>query len=165
MAYPSTSFKLSSPMLGFPVIDDVSTVQKLALGTKARFRDDTYGEIACLYMKGVASVAKGDVCAYDAKTASCVRAVAAGATSVGPVAVAMGAVVAASYGWFAVEGSVPVASAGVAANKVAYLSATAGTIDDAGTDGEQIEGMEIMEADAGGFTTVCLSAPVISENA
>lgn len=164
MAYPTTlAFLPTSPSYaGVPPFNDVSTTQKCPLGTRMRFQDPTYGEIECIYLKGVASTAAGDVVSYDPKNAATVRAVAA---TRGPLAVAMAATVASNYGWYAVQGVVPVnsASAGTgAANSGLATTSTAGQVTVRTAANQGIDGVLCKSAQDGpgaGFTDVLLSYP------
>jgi hypothetical protein len=106
----------------------VDTTQQAPLGSVRKFLDasGTYGEIEAIYLKGVASTVAGSVVSYDPNLATTTLAVAA---TRGPLAVALCACVAGNYGWYAVQGQVPVstASAGTgAANSGLKVTSTAG---------------------------------------
>lgn len=161
MAYPSVSFVPVSPEAGIQPIGSTSTTQNHTLGRICRGRDTTYGEAEFIYAKGVASTAAGDVVTIDTKAGTTTRGVAGGR---GIVGVAMSANVASQYGWYAIMGSVPVNSGTVAANKPAYLTSTAGQIDDAVASGDKVDGMVTTAADSGGFATCQLSCPAANGN-
>lgn len=162
MAYPSVSFRPTTPFAGLQPIAQASTTQMHPIGTIVRAQDTTYGEGEFIYLLGVASTAKGDVVCYRSDTGVTVRAVHGGATSVGSVAVAMSASVASNYGWYCISGSVPVNSGTVAANGQAYLTSTAGQVDDAVVSGDEIGGFLFKSADSSGFATGQLSRPALT---
>jgi hypothetical protein len=125
------TWQITTPQIGYPTITDTDTTQKVALGTVVRAFDSTYGEGEFIYLKGVASTVAGDAVVYDEYAATTTRTVAA---SRGPVAVAMSANVANQYGWYQVKGAAltNTAASGTAGGFVC-VTATAGTVDDAGT--------------------------------
>lgn len=164
MAYPTTlAFKSSQPgIIGAQQIGTTDTTQRHQLGQKVRFVDPTYGEIECIYLKGVASTAAGDLVVYDPKAGTTTRSVAA---SRGPLAVAMSANVASQFGWYAVSGVVPVntTAAGTgAANAGLAVTATAGQATVRGGAGVAIDGLickSAQDAPGAGFTDVELAYP------
>lgn len=133
------AYHITSP-IAFPDVTDTSTVQKLALGTRALGVDPTLGVAEFIYLKGVAGTAVGSLVIYDAKNGTTTLAVAA---SKGPVAVAMSANVANQFGWYCVKAAVvPVLSLTAnAAGAVQYVTATAGVADDAVVAGQGIDGL------------------------
>jgi hypothetical protein len=118
--------------------------------------DPVYGQGTFIFLKGVASLAAGDVVTYDSAGQS-IRAL---TTSRGPIAVAMAAVPATSWGWFMRKGTVLVNSGANAtvASAAAQCSA-AGTIDDTTTAGQFIDGMTTRAVNSGGFTLCSMSNP------
>ena len=114
-----------------------------------------------IYLKGVASTVAGSVVTYDEAGQTTLIA----ANAVGPVAVAMAAIVADKYGWYQVFGSGTAAAAGaVADNAALYISATAGKVDDAVVTGDCIIGMVARAAiAAAGDLAVQLSYPVVTD--
>src|SRR6188768_3775603 len=116
MAYPTGVSFQHVGLIGAQPIDETSTTQKHPLGLVADARDGTYGPGKFVYAVGVASTAKGDVCSYDSANGDTARAVNGGATSTGPVGVAMSANVASQYGWYQIEGAGPVATTSVSAD-------------------------------------------------
>lgn len=135
---------------------NVDDVQKFAIGTRLKARDPLYGEGEFVYLPGVASCAVGSVVAYNTQassgTGSTTLAVAA---TRGPLAVAMAAVIAGNWGWFQVRGAAVVATAGATvADTPAYLTATAGAVDDAVTAGQGVDGMVFKTAAGGAGTCV-----------
>lgn len=160
MAYPSVAHKQQAP--GLRPISETSDVQYHPVGTLASAVDVTYGAAQFVYLLGAADTAPGDVVCFNLKTGATVRAVHAGATSTGPVAVAMSANLANQYGWYAVWGAVPVTSGTVAADAPVYLTATDGSIDDVVVASDLIDGMVARAATSGGYTTCQLNFPSVS---
>jgi hypothetical protein len=163
MAYPAgVDFRHTGPEIGLQPINETSATQRHPLGMKVKARDEAYGEGEFIYGKGVASTAAGDFCAYDSKNGDTARAVQAGATSFGPMGVAMSANTASRYGWYQVEGAGPVLSGTVAADAPLYLTSTAGSLDDAVAAGYLVDGIVSRSASSGGFTTCQLAYPSVS---
>lgn len=161
MAYP-TGIQYRIQGAGFRPIAETTDFQWHPLGTKAMAVDNTYGVGEFLYLAGVASTAPGDVVAFNLKTGATVRAVHGGATSTGPLAVAMSDNVAGQYGWYAVFGAVPVSAATVAADAPLYLTSTAGQLDDAAVSGDKISGIISRAATSASFATCQLAYPEVS---
>ncbi len=117
-------------------IAETSTTQNVPLGTRVRAVDATYGEGEFIYLLGVASTAVGSWVHFNADDYSTALAAANG---IGPVATAMSANVAWWYGWYQIYGkAVGKALAGYADNAAVYLTATAGSVDDAVVDGDMV---------------------------
>jgi hypothetical protein len=137
MAYSSTE------LIGADLYN-VDTTKSFPLGTMVDAIDPTYGMGRFIYLAGVASVVAGDVVKYDEAFAT-TRAVAA---TRGPLAVALAAVDATTeYGWFQVQGVATVSVlAGDVADALQYLTATAGSIDDAVVATQKIDGLLSMAA-------------------
>ena len=150
--------------LGLQPIADTEAVQKHPLGTTIRAVDETYGEGEFVYLKGVASTVVGSVVIFDQKLATTTLSVAG---SRGPAAVAMSANVANQFGWYQVSGSAVVKAATVANNASPYVTATAGTIDDAVVSGDKIDGARFKTADgtpSAGFAVLQLARPSLNGN-
>lgn len=100
--------------------------------------DSELGHGEFMYVEGVASAAVGSVCTIDPDGYALAL---ADANAVGPIGVCVSALVADKYGWVQVSGvaECKVAS-GFTADKVAYLTGTAGTVDDAVVAGDEIYG-------------------------
>lgn len=147
-------------IVGLPAITVTDTVARVAVGTRAKAFDPTYGEGEFVYLLGVASTIVGSVVIFDNRTGQTTLAVAA---SRGQCAVAMSVNVAGQYGWYQVEGAAVVkTAAAVAANTAAYSTATAGQVDDAVVAGSGIDGMTFKTADgtpSAGFAVAQLAYP------
>lgn len=144
---------------GFQPIEDTSTTQQHELGTTVQANHATYGVTTFVYGKGVASTAVGNMCMIDNYGALSVRCVAA---TRGRCGVAMSANVASQYGWYAIEGNVPVTASTVAAQGQVFSTATAGTVDDASVAGSMVTGATFKTANgtpSAGFAVVALSRP------
>lgn len=169
MAYPTTlAFKGSQPgLVGLAAFNLSDTTQRHPLGMRAKFIDPTYGEIEAIYLKGVASTAAGDLVVYDPKNATTTRTVAA---SRGPIAVALAANVALQFGWYAIQGVVPVSTTAAgtgAANALLQVTATPGQGTVSGTAGVKIDGAvckSAQDAPGASFTDVELHFPAANGN-
>lgn len=153
---------ITTPVAGLQPITTTDTVQNHALGYKVGARDTTndgYGEF--VYLLGVASTVAGDAVTYNQSTGATTRTV-AGVT--GPVAIAMSANVASQYGWYQVFGAATVNVAGaVSAGAAAYVTATAGSLDDAVVAGDLINDAYFAVAAGGaGSTAISLNYPSIA---
>lgn len=163
MAYPTGIewFQTSATIGGQPIVQ-VEATAKHNVGQRIRAKDLTYGEVEFIYLPGVASTAAGDVVVFDEKAATTLRALKG---MRGNVAVAMAAVTAGLYGWYAVDGMVPVATAGGSIScGPGRLSATAGAIDSVDFEGEKVDGFTIRGQPSDGFATCRLSAPSANGN-
>ena len=100
--------------------------------------DPTYGAGEFIYLKGIASTVVGSMVDYDSYLGTTALSPATGGT--GPVAVAMSANVASQYGWYQIAGvaAVKAPNAMTVGADVFSLAATAGSVDDAAVNGEQI---------------------------
>jgi len=122
-------------------IDENSTTQNAPLGTVIQAEDKAttaYGAGEFIYLKGVASTAVGSVVLIDQDDFSTSLAV---ANDVGYLAVAMAATVANEYGWYQITGKAVIKGlTGLADNASLYLTATAGSLDDAVVAGDRVKG-------------------------
>lgn len=152
--------------LGVPATyGTADTSAKVAIGTIREFFDDSLGPVALIYLPGAANVAAGDAVTYDltpgAQAVTRLTA-AAGANTGYPVAVAVSALGAGTFGWYFV-GGVAIANvvAGTAVGKL-FASATAGSLASAATAGAQVIGGRTLSAvgtPSAGKAYVQLSAP------
>lgn len=165
MSYPSVAYHLQGATLGLRPIAETSDTQWHPYGTQALAQDSSYGVAQFLYLAGCALTEPGDVVRYNLKTGATVRVVHGGATSTGPLAVAMSANVAGQNGWYAVFGAVPVNAATVAADAPLYLTSTAGQLDDAVVSGDKISGIISLAATSAGFATCQLAYPEVTAEA
>lgn len=124
-----TYFSATNNIVILQKIDEVSTIQKHELGTiiNATDRDSTaYGVGEFIYLKGVANTVAGSVVLYQSDDFSTKLAASGDA---GPIAIAMAANVANTFGWYQIKGKgIAKVAAGFADNSNCYLNATAGTL-------------------------------------
>jgi hypothetical protein len=117
--------------------NEVSTTAKAELGLIVRAKDPTYGAGEFIYLKGVASTAIGSWVTYNNDDSSTAL---LAANAIGPVAVAMSATVASTYGWYQISGkAVGKVLAGYVDNALVYATATAGSVDDAVVSGDRVK--------------------------
>lgn len=130
-----------SSAVGSQPIAERSTTAQHTLGTRVRARDvgsTDYGVAEFIYAKGVASCAAKDWVVVPSDNFTLVRAV---ANSNGPVGIAMAALTASYYGWVQIYGkAIANCLTQFADNGVVYLTATAGSVDDASVAGDWIAG-------------------------
>lgn len=158
------AYIITTALIGAQRIADTETTQHHPLGTRVTAKDDTYGEGEFIYLKGVASTAVGNLVIYDQKAGTTTRTVAG---SRGPCAVAMSANVASQYGWYQIAGSAVVTAGTVAANGDVYLTATAGSIDDATVSGDKVDQARLKTANgtpSAGLAVVELAFPAANGN-
>jgi hypothetical protein len=148
-------------------IDETSTTQNFPLGKIIRANDkDTtaYGVGEFIYLKGVASTAIGEPVIYNLSSGTTTRAVAG---SRGNIAIAMSANVANQYGWYQISGNCVVKTGTVVANALPYLTATAGTLDDAVVSGDKIDNANYKTANgtpSAGFALLQANRPSANGN-
>lgn len=128
-----------SPMVVLGRPGDIDTVQRNPLGMIVAGVDSTGNYAEFIYLKGVASTIAGTVVTFD--NAGVTTLIVADAS--GPVAVALAATVAATFGWYAYSGTHlcdVVANSAVAAttNKNPGRETTDGKIGDGRAAGDEI---------------------------
>ena len=126
--------------------------------------DPVLGVGEFIYLRGVAATVEGDTVIYDLNANTTKRAVAGDR---GPAAVAMSANVAGQGGWYQIGGLSKMKSGAVAANAAVYVTATAGTVDDAVVVGDKLDGARFKTADgtpAAGFAYAMLNRPALNGN-
>ena len=115
----------------------VDTTQKYPLFTRTRGFSATYGSAEFIYLKGVASTAEGTAVTYDEEGVTTLLA----ANAIGPVAFALGATVASTYGWYQILGKcAAVTVANSAADALIGRETSDGSIGDGEAVGDQING-------------------------
>lgn len=146
-----------SPTLAGADTSVVDTSPKHPLGT--RMRDTVGGEY--IYLSGVASTGAGSWVSFDEAHVTALLT----ANAIGRVAIAMAAIVAASYGWYQIYGKNTIAKTDtVADNAPLYIDGTDGRADDAGVAGDWIQGAWSRSADASNVATVELNYPAVYNN-
>lgn len=141
-------------------VTDIHTEAKVAVGT--RMRGDDGNEY--IYLKGVASTVAGFWVTYDEAGVTTALVI----NAIGPVAVAMAATVAATWGWYCVDAPVGVLAL-VAANSADNTTIGRETTDGYAGDG-RAAGDEILNciargatAGAAALTTVQFSYPFVND--
>ena len=163
MAYTKSSHVVGLPALTATVASG-DYIKTPPVGTIAQFSDPTYGTGEFIWLNGVASTAVADLVIYDQKAGTTTRAVAG---SRGPAAVAMSANVANQQGWYQIAGAAVVTAGTVLANGNVYVTATAGSVDDAVVAGDKVDGARFKTADgtpAAGQAIVQLDRPSLNGN-
>jgi hypothetical protein len=158
------AYTITSHVIGPQPIAVTDTTQNHPLGTIVKAKDPTYGEGEFVYLKGLASTAVGEAVIYDQYAGTTKRAVAGDR---GPAAIAMSANVASQYGWYQIGGSAVAKTGTVAAAGNVYVTATAGTLDDATVSGDKIDGARFKTADgtpSAGFAIAQLDRPALNGN-
>lgn len=115
-------------------IADRSATKKLDYGTIVQCKDETYGSGEFIYMKGVASCAIRNWVTLNTDDGTTTR---LAANAVGPCGVAMATLTASYYGWFQIAGkAIGSCLTSFADNGRVYITATAGSVDDASVAGD-----------------------------
>lgn len=126
------AYHITTGEIGGQAINETSTTALHPLGKIVRARDPTYGEGEFIYLLGVASTVVGSVVTYHPSTSQTALAPVGNNLSK-PIAVAMSANVAASYGWYQISGLAVaskaaticcVAGAGIAVKTIGLISKT-----------------------------------------
>lgn len=146
---------------------DVDTVQRLPIGTIVKAVDPTLGEGEFIYLPGVVNCLAGCAVVYDLTPGANVTALTLSGTHLNgghPLAVAVVAVPAASFGWFQISGVA--ITAGIAAGIAGkcMLTTTAGALDDTAIAGCQVLGARQLTAfntPSAGFAYTLLNRPSI----
>jgi len=151
------AYKIVSNIANDQAIADNSTTQNEILGRTVQAYDVDRGWGEFIYLQGVASTAVGEWVHYNADDYSTTLAVANG---VGPLAIAMAATVASEYGWYQIKGKASgLALTGFADNADVYLTATAGSVDDADVAGDYVAGAKGASAVSGGLADFEINYP------
>jgi len=159
MAYVITENRLGQSRIG-----DVDTAAAVPVGTIVTATDPTYGSGEFIYLKGVASTAANSWVTYNMDDGSTAL---LAANAIGPVAVAMGATVASTWGWYHITGkAVGKALASYADNALVYATATAGSIDDAVVAGDRVKlakGASAVDTPSTGLAEFEISRPFMDD--
>lgn len=139
MALTVGTWRVADPHIGAQPISEASTTQNHALGLIVLAKDvgtTAYGYGEFIYVKGVASCAAKDWVGVPSDNFTLVRAIANGDY---PVGVAMAALTASYYGWVQIQGkALGNCLTLFADNGKVFLTATAGSVDDASVAGDFI---------------------------
>ena len=134
------AYSLTEGRIGWPSITTRTSTAPIPVGSRTKAYDSTYGEGEFIYLLGVSSTETGDMVAYDATTYQTTR---AGTTAAqgSPVAVAMGANLGGSYGWYQIGGNAVIKKVAVKVNpqvKV-YVGGTTGRLTSVASAGKLIQ--------------------------
>lgn len=159
-----TGWVFQDNRLGRSRVGDVDTEQEAPLGTVRKAYHPDYGEGEFIYLAGVASTVVGNAVVYSADDFSTTRVQANG---IGPIALAMAATVASTWGWYQIFGKgVATVAASFADNAVVYLTSTAGVLDDAVVAGDRVKGMRgasAIDTPSTGLAEMELSYPYVDD--
>jgi hypothetical protein len=162
-----SDFKIIGPVTFDQAIDETSTTQMAPLGMIVLAEDQAatgYGVGEFIYLAGVASTAVGSwVTIADNQTTAL-----AVANGIGQVAVAMSANVASSWGWYQISGQAAgkVLVGFAATGSDAFLTGTAGSLDDADVAGDFVLGgvpLSAIGTPSGGLAEFQLNRPSVSD--
>lgn len=159
------AYQIVDKQIGTPALNDVSTTQKVPIGTIAKIADNALavpqaGE--ALYLKSSDAITLGALVMYDQQLATCVLGPATG--GVGPAAVSFNTVASGSFAWFQIGGNAKVLApnAVVAGTNVYPLAATPGSVDDTAVALEQILNAKFSTTTpvpAAGFAWITINRP------
>lgn len=139
----AAKWKVSDQTICPQAIDEVSTTQKLPLGTRIKAKDvDTttaFGEVEFVYVKGGTNIAAGSWVLIPQDT---YEVTALAANAIGPVGVAMSAIDATTdFGFVAIYGKVNAKClTSFADNGRVFITASVGYVDDTSVAGDRING-------------------------
>lgn len=147
--------------MGLSYPGSVDGTQRTAVGTVARFRNETLGEGEFIYLSGAANVDAGDVCSYEITYVSSVATSAvvpwAGTANMPvPLGVATAATVAGTWGWYQISGSAVVNASGTVADGDDLFWQAAGVV-----SATAIAGKQMVNATAASANDVPASGQVI----
>jgi|SRR3990172_1924138 len=133
------AWEIIDPIIGNQPITEVSTTQRHPFGLIVRAVDSTYGMGEFIYVKGVTS---GATNAWVLINADDFTTTLLAANAIGPVGVLMSTLDAATdFGWAQIEGkAIGKCLTSFADNGRVYITATAGSIDDASVAGDVVLG-------------------------
>lgn len=137
------AYTIQTPVLGMQPIANIDTTKNHPLGMIVTATDPTYGQGEFIYLLGVASTVVGSVVTYNGNssgTPTWQTALApATANLAQPLAVAMGANVASSYGWYQIAGNAVCATNGtLAAGPAPVYLAGSGQLSSTAVAGKQM---------------------------
>jgi len=161
-----SDFKIIGPVTFDQAIDATSTTQMAPLGMVVQAEDQAatdYGVGDFIYLVGVASTLVGSVVTYDAGGFTTAL---AAANAVGGIGSSMSINVANQYGWYQINGrGVVKGLASLVTDKLCYLTATAGSIDDAVVAGDVVSFMETtsaLDTPSSGLAEVTMIRPFVT---
>ncbi len=157
-------FSTQGGRLGVPVLTAVETALQMPLGTIVEGYDDVIGQRGeYMYVQFGATITEGQAVCID-HTNKCTLASSTNQANDGiPLGFAVGgAALDTEYGFLKISGKTKVKAGVVAAGAKMFLTAVAGTVDDAAIAGSQVIGAEFDTADgtpAAGFAYATINRP------
>lgn len=133
------TWHMTEPEIALQPITTISTTANHSLGKIVQAKDSTLGNGEFIYLLGAANTVAGLLVRYNATTYQTTL-LAATAVQDCPVAVAMSANVASSYGWYQIQGLATILKTAVAFTPTVamYISGTAGRVKAVASAGLQI---------------------------
>jgi hypothetical protein len=158
------AFRIQTPLIGLQAIGEVSTTVQVPLGTIVVAEDPVYGSGEFIYLTGLAATAIGTWVTYNSDDNSTTL---LAANAIGPVAVAMSATVASTYGWYQISGkAIGLCLALFADNANVYATGTAGSVDDAVVAGDRVKnakGASAIGTPSGSFAEFEIARPFMDD--
>lgn len=162
------AYTIKNPALGLPKIGSVNAVAGYQpypnYGDIVEGVDPDRGGGEFIWLKGAANVALGSWVTYNADDGSVTL---LAANAIGSVAVAMGATIASTAGWYQISGkAVGKALAGFVDDANVYATATAGSVDDAVVAGDRVKnakGASALDAPGTGLAEFEISRPFMDD--
>lgn len=140
MGVTAGTWVIVNAIVGTQPIAEVSTIQNHPFGTIVRAKDigsTAYGEGEFVYVRGVANGAVKKWAGYNKKTGATTLAVADGVYPIGVMVSTLDATT--DFGWLQISGHcVGACLTAFADNGIVYLTATAGSVDDASVIGDVV---------------------------
>lgn len=159
------AFKIIDPIIGSQSIGQTSTAANHALGQIVRAKDPIYLAGEFIYLQAAGATDLGGWVTYnmDGGTAGNLA-----ANAIGPVAVAMSAMDASSYGWYQIQGkAVGKAAAGYADNGLVYTY-SGGIVDDGVVAGDRVKrakGASAVDTPSAGLAEFEIDRPFVDDGA
>lgn len=152
--------KVGAVLASVGALTDIDTTARNPLMTVVQ--DENGGEY--IYLTGVASTGAGSWVTFDELGITTLLT----ADAVGPVAVAMAATVASTYGWYCIvspKSGVTGKTDTIADNKSCYIDGTAGRVDDAGVAGDLVFRAWSRSTDSSNLATFQIDHPFVCDGA
>lgn len=154
------AYVINQNRLGQTLIGGADAAAAVAVGTILTAVDPTYGAGEFIYLKGLDATARGTWVTYNLDDGSTAL---LAANAIGPVAIAMGATVTGTWGWYQISGkAVGKALTGYLDNALVFSTATAGSVDDTVVDGDMVhlaKGASAVDTPSTGLAEFEISRP------
>jgi hypothetical protein len=134
------AYSLTEGRIGWPAITTRTSTAPIPVGSRTKAYSSDYGEGEFIYLIGVASTTTGDMVTYNTTTYQSALSLTTAAQGA-PVAVAMGANLAGSYGWYQVGGNAVIKKTAInfAPGVKVYVGGTAGRIKSTASAGKLVQ--------------------------